>query len=72
MGLAPYGNPTSPDVDRYCELIKKELAEINEDGSIWLDQQYFDYATGLKMVNEAKWEALFGIKTRRPTRNSTL
>jgi carbamoyltransferase len=48
------------------------LAEINEDGSIWLDQQYFDYATGLKMVNEAKWEALFGIKTRRPTRNSTL
>lgn len=66
MGLAPYGNPTSPDVDKYCEIIKKELVEINQDGSIWLDQQYFDYATGLKMVNEAKWEALLGIKTRKP------
>ncbi len=66
MGLAPYGNPTSPEVDRYCEIIKKELVEINEDGSIWLDQQYFDYATGLKMVNEPKWEALLGMKTRKP------
>lgn len=66
MGLAPYGNPTSPDVDKYCEIIKKELVEINQDSSIWLDQQYFDYATGLKMVNEAKWEALLGIKTRKP------
>ncbi len=66
MGLAPYGNPTSPDVDKYCEIIKKELVEINQDGSIWLDQQYFDYATGLKMVNEAKWEVLLGIKTRKP------
>lgn len=66
MGLAPYGNPTSPDVKRYEEIILKELIDLKEDGSVWLDQEYFDYATGLKMVNEHKWEALFGFKTRRP------
>ncbi len=66
MGLAPYGNPSSPDVKRYEEIILKELIDLKEDGSVWLDQEYFDYATGLKMVNEHKWEALFGFKTRRP------
>ena len=27
---------------------------------------YFDYATGLKMANEAKWEKLFGVPRRKP------
>ncbi|GGH45529.1 carbamoyltransferase [Dyadobacter endophyticus] len=66
MGLAPYGDPTSPDIKRYEDIILKELIDLKEDGSVWLDQEYFDYATGLKMVNEHKWEALFGFKTRRP------
>ncbi len=66
MGLAPYGDPTSPDIKKYEDLILKELIELKEDGSVWLDQEYFDYATGLKMVNESKWEALFGFKTRKP------
>ncbi len=66
MGLAPYGDPLSPDVDRYVDIIRKELIELKEDGSVWLNQDYFDYATGLKMVNEPKWEALFGFKKRNP------
>lgn len=66
MGLAPYGDPSSPDIKRYEDIILKELIDLKEDGSVWLDQEYFDYATGLKMVNEHKWEALFGFKTRRP------
>ncbi|GGN00529.1 hypothetical protein GCM10010967_38430 [Dyadobacter beijingensis] len=66
MGLAPYGNPSSPDIKRYEEIILKDLIDLKEDGSVWLNQEYFDYATGLKMVNEHKWEALFGFKTRRP------
>jgi carbamoyltransferase len=66
MGLAPYGNPDSPDIKKYEEIILKELVDLKEDGSVWLDQDYFDYATGLKMVNEHKWEALFGFKTRKP------
>lgn len=66
MGLAPYGNPGSPEVSRFVEIIEKELIELKEDGSVWLNQEYFDYATGLKMVNEAKWEQLFGFKKRNP------
>lgn len=66
MGLAPYGNPSSPDIDKYINIIKTHLISLKEDGSIWLNQDYFDYATGLKMVNESKWEGLFGFKTRRP------
>ncbi len=66
MGLAPYGNPASPDVDRYVDIICKQLIDLKEDGSVWLNQDYFDYATGLKMVNEDKWEQLFGCKKRNP------
>ena len=38
--------------------------DIKEDGSIWLNQEYFNYATGLTMVNEKKWEQLFGFPIR--------
>ena len=48
MGLAPYGNPESGRVEEFVGLIKKHLIEIKDDGSIWLNQEYFDYATGLK------------------------
>ena len=66
MGLAPYGNPTAPVVDEYVQKILTTLISLKADGSIWLDQDYFDYATGLKMVNSDKWEALFGMKQRQP------
>lgn len=66
MGLAPYGNPKSPDIEKYINIIKTQLISLKEDGSIWLNQDYFDYATGLKMVNEKKWEDLFGFRTRKP------
>lgn len=66
MGLAPYGNPESPDIERYIQVIENELVDIHEDGSIWLNQRYFDYATGLRMVNDADWERLFGFKKRQP------
>jgi carbamoyltransferase len=65
MGLAPYGNPESPDIERYIQVIENELVDIHEDGSIWLNQRYFDYATGLRMVNDADWERLFGFKKRQ-------
>jgi len=31
-----------------------------------LNQEYFNYATGLTMVNEKKWERLFGFPVRKP------
>jgi carbamoyltransferase len=66
MGLAPYGVPGSKQVADFVEIIKKNLVEVKDDGSVWLNQDYFNYATGLRMVHEDKWEKLFGFKTRRP------
>jgi carbamoyltransferase len=66
MGLAPYGVPDSPQVAEFVRIIKENLVDIKEDGSIWLNQEYFNYATGLRMVHEDKWEKLFGFKARRP------
>jgi carbamoyltransferase len=66
MGLAPYGNHGSERVKEYVSKIYSHLIEVKEDGSLWLDQDYFDYATGLKMTNEKKWEALFGLPRRKP------
>jgi carbamoyltransferase len=64
MGLAPYGRHGSKEVDEYKRIIKEELIEIYDDGSIWLNQNYFNYATGLRMVYDDKWEKLFGFPTR--------
>lgn len=66
MGLAPYGNADSERTARYVEIIKTHLVEIKDDGSIWLDQDYFDYATGLKMTQNEKWTRLFGMARRSP------
>jgi carbamoyltransferase len=64
MGLAPYGVPDAPEVEDYIQKIKSHLVEIKTDGSIWLNQDYFKYAVGLKMIYHNKWEKLFGIKKR--------
>ncbi len=64
MGLAPYGNPESDQTARFREIIKDKLVSIKEDGSIWLDQAYFNYATGLRMARDRKWEQLFGFPVR--------
>ena len=59
MGLAPYGKPI------YSDKIKKYLIDVKEDGSFRLDQNYFNYATGLTMTNN-KFHNLFGKKPRDP------
>lgn len=66
MGLAPYGNPDSEDTKRFVSVIKEHLVSIKDDGSIWLDQSYFSYATGLKMIKEDKWAKIFGVDRRAP------
>src|SRR6056297_494393 len=66
MGLAPYGNVGSEQVQRYVALIKRHLVDIKADGSIWLDQSYFNYSTGLRMVRVRKWERLLGFPKRKP------
>lgn len=66
MGLAPYGVPGSSQVKRFIDIIRSTLVDIKEDGSIWLNQDYFNYATGLTMVHEEKWARLFGFTVRKP------
>jgi len=58
MGLAPYGKPV------YEDKVKK-LLDIKDDGTFKLDQNYFNYATGLTMTND-RFNKLFGKKPRDP------
>ncbi len=69
MGLAPYGRAGSPEVERYRDLILKELVRLNDDGSVWLDQRYFDYAAGLRMADDAAWAKLFGFPCCEPEKD---
>ncbi len=66
MGLAPYGDPKSPRTAEFKQKIETELVDVREDGSILLNMEYFAYATGLKMVDEEKWQKLFGVPRRKP------
>jgi carbamoyltransferase len=64
MGLAPYGEAGSVEVNKFIERIKSNLVAIKQDGSVWLNQSFFSYASGLKMVPDKKWEKLFGFGKR--------
>jgi carbamoyltransferase len=66
MGLAPYGNAGSPRTWEFVRTITKELVDIRKDGSILLNMSYFDFAAGLRMVNDSKWEQLFRLPRRAP------
>ena len=57
MGLAPYGEP------KYYNQIKDNLIDIKNDGSFRLNQDFFNYATGLTMTND-KFHNLFGKRPR--------
>ena len=58
MGLAPYGEP------RYYDLLKDNVIEICDDGSLFLNLEYFDYLTGDRMTS-GKMEKLLGGKPRQ-------
>ena len=59
MGLAPYGEP------KYARLILEHLMDLKDDGTFRLNQEYFNYCTGLTMTN-GKFDELFGGKPRKP------
>ena len=67
MGLAPYGEP------KYVDLIRKELIDLKDDGSLWLNMDYFTYCHGTVMTG-GKFDDLFGgpaggRKPRHPARD---
>jgi carbamoyltransferase len=59
MGLAPYGEP------KYVKTILDKVIDLRPDGTFRLNQDYFDYCTGLTMTN-ARFDELFGAPARRP------
>ena len=59
MGLAPYGEPT------FVQTILDHVVDLKDDGSFRLNQEYFDYCSGLKMTSE-KFHRLFGGPPREP------
>jgi carbamoyltransferase len=59
MGLAPYGRP------KYVSKIYEHLIDLKEDGSFRMNQEYFNYLTGLTMTNGA-FEKLFDGPAREP------
>ena len=62
MGLAPYGEP------KYKKIILEKLIDLKHDGTFRLNMEYFEYATGLRMINE-NFIKLFGNPPRDPEKN---
>ena len=59
MGLAPYGT------SKYSDIITNYLIDLKKDGSFKINQEYFSYTHGLKMINK-KFESLFKHPARNP------
>lgn len=59
MGMAPYGEP------RFERAIYEHLIELHQDGSFWLNMDYFSFLHGRSMANE-KFHGLFGGPPRTP------
>jgi carbamoyltransferase len=62
MGLAPYGEP------KYVKLLLDNVVNLREDGSLTLNQKYFNYLGGLTMTNRA-FDELLGAPPRVPETN---
>ena len=58
MGLAPYGDPIFKD------LILAKMLDLKSDGSFRLNMKYFNYATGLTMINK-NFEKIFNFPARK-------
>ena len=59
MGLAPYGEP------KYVQAIKDHLLQISDDGSLWMNMEYFTYPSGLTMTGDG-FAKLFDGPARKP------
>jgi len=59
MGMAPYGKPL------YVDRIYDNLVEVADDGSFWVNMDYFSYHYSDKKMFNSRFEALFS-KPRVP------
>jgi carbamoyltransferase len=65
MGLAPYGIP-GPQTETFKRKIRETIVDIRDDGSIFLNMRYFNFAIGLTMCQDRLWAGLFGVPPRKP------
>lgn len=65
MGLAPYGDAQSEQVADFLQLITSTLVDIKPDGALLLNQAYFTYSTGDRMLDVQQWAKLFGFPKRQ-------
>ena len=68
MGLAPYGNVKDPETQKFIDIIYNELADVRPDGSLLLNMKYFNFATGLKMTDDKKWQNFLVFLPERKNR----
>jgi carbamoyltransferase len=66
MGLAPYGRRQGGRVRAYEDAIRRNLVDVRDDGSFFLNMDFFAYAVGFRMYDEKRWQRLFGIPPRTP------
>jgi carbamoyltransferase len=59
MGLAPYGEP------KYVQTILDHILDLRLDGTFRVNQDFFNYCTGLTMTN-GRFDSLFGGPPRKP------
>ncbi|MBI2910194.1 MAG: hypothetical protein HYX92_21335 [Chloroflexi bacterium] len=64
MGMAPYGKP------RYIDKVY-ELVKVEDDGSLWLDMDYFSFHYSSTRTFSGKFEELFGTP-RLPSESGIL
>lgn len=66
MGLAPYGDKNSEEYKTFRETIVNDIVVINDKGNIELKDQVFTFMYADRMVNDTRWQRLFGIPKRNP------
>ena len=66
MGLAPYGEKSSEEYKTFKETITNDIVAIFEKGNIELKDQNFTFMYAERMVNDNRWQRLFGIPKRKP------
>jgi carbamoyltransferase len=60
MGMAPYGKPVHRD------RLLRQVVQLNGDGSIRLDLDFFSFQFGRRMYDRRKFTDLFGVPPRTP------
>lgn len=66
MGLAPYASADDPAVQAHVQRITTELVQVFDDGSLRIDMRFFAFHHGLRMIDERRFERLFGMARRQP------